>query len=297
MININLVFENNGKIIEMGNNTDIGIDSINGLVSAEYSNRSKSHAIGFGETLLSKQINKRIINLVFTIIGLKNKDDLRQKIIHLFNPLFTTNLKINYWGHELEIDCEIESLKEYQYENFYEELSFELELSCFYPFFKSLDDFGKNIANTLSQFAFPLSFAKENSINHHEKGKVFSYNEFAKKTKLVNDGDIDVGFDVYFIATRGPVTNPKLIHNLTNKFLSVNYEMLQGDIIKISTKKGLKKVELIRNNNTTNISNNLTFDSNYFVFEVGNNEISYDATLNYKNLDVKLFFKKEYLGV
>ena len=82
----------------------------------------------------------------------------------------------------------------------------------------------------------------------------------------MNDGDVPCGLQIKFIAARGPVLNPKILHQGTGQFIRVKVSLQKGDTLLIDT-------------------------------SVGENYLEYDADENYTNLDVMLYYTPLYLGV
>ncbi|RRC92718.1 phage tail family protein [Erysipelotrichaceae bacterium OH741_COT-311] len=291
-----LTFKNKDKTLLIGTGQDIKITDIEGLISSDYKIHTKSSALQHGSIVTGTKVNERLIRVWFSIDTYNLTDELRQKLIHFFNPNDVINLKINYWHHQVQIDCLVQDFDEEEYTSFYDLLSFRLELKCPHPFFKSLDSFGKNIAENTANFYFPLAFA-EVADTKHEKKKVFSFKTFSDVVTLQNDGDVDVGMIIELTAENGTVTNPKITNSETKQFIECIVEMQKGDVLIFNTNVGHKSIKLKRGDEITNVSNKINKQSTYFRLGLGQTKISYDASLNKTNLSVRIFFNPEYLGV
>lgn len=290
-----LIFENSLGTLTMGSNQDIKINYIDGLVASEYVIHTKESALLDGCLITGKQIKERTIKIIFTIDDYNLTAELRDKILRFFNPKISLNLKIKYWHKQAFIDCEVESLSEYEYENFNDLLSFEITLKCANPFFKSIDNFGKDIAESKPMFSYPLVYSKKGT-RRHEINKIFSYKTFNDTVRLKNDGDVEIGLTIELIAS-GNVVKPKIINKLNNEFIELNFTMQRNDKIIISTISGNKKILLHRNNQITNISNNINKLSTYFQLKLDENVIGYTAESGKNNLAVIISFNKAYLGI
>ena len=84
------------------------------------------------------------------------------------------------------------------------------------------------------------------------------FGEFSSENNAVvqNFGGIETGLTFELFAT-GTIVNPKIFNYITNEYIGLNFTMLQGDLITITTGIGNKTVSLFRNGQTTNIFNSL----------------------------------------
>ncbi|NCB34252.1 MAG: phage tail family protein, partial [Erysipelotrichia bacterium] len=70
-------------------------------------------------------------------------------------------------------------------------------------------------------------------------------------------------------------------------------DMAKGDEIIINTNVGHKTITM----NGDNIFKDKNKLSTFFQLTIGDNKISYDAAENYTNLDVRIYYTPQYLGV
>ena len=288
-----LTFENNGHTLLMGCGADIKIKELNGIESAEYINHTSSNACEDGEKVTGKKVGKRTIDILFGVDA--TPDDtvlIRRRLVKFFNPKYPTTLTINYCYSQGRIQCEIESFNFEEQATLWDTLIGGLTLICPDPYWQALDDFGKNIASTNAQFAWPLAFAKTIG-EHNEIGKIFSYKEFSKQVVLSNDGDVETGIVIQFLAKKGEVKNPKIIKVSTGEFIEVFCDMKKDDVVEINTNKNKKSVT----HNGNRISKDINKLSTYFQLDVGDNIISYEAQENDTNLEVRLYYTPKSLGI
>ena len=98
---------------------------------------------------------------------------------------------------------------------------------------------------------------------------------------------------IKFVATRGPVSNPKITRIGTGQFMRVKVEMAKGDVLVIDTNERHQIVEL----NGVNCYQRVDRRSEPFQLDVGENYLEYAADTNYVNLDVNIYYTPKYLGV
>ena len=179
-----------------------------------------------------------------------------------------------------------------------------VDLLCPDPYMLNVDNYGKNMANISALFAFPWRMLStrmtSGKLDYSDKargmllgGMTMGYRTLYKEVVLANDGDVPTGVQIQFVATRGPVTNPKITNTGTGQYMRVNVAMQQGDILLIDTNDRHQVITL----NGVNYYQHIDRKSEPFKLAVGDNYLEYDADENYTNLDVNLFYTPKYLGV
>lgn len=291
-----LTFTSNNTTLKMGCGEVIKINSLEGFFSPPYITHTQSNATEDGTTETGSKIDERTIKVKFTIDNLINPEVIREKIQSFFNPKFDMKLVCTYvyqkrWISGRVIKCEPvdpeASMFDYQ--------QFVLEMLCTNPFWNNMDDFGKNIAANTGMIAFPLSFVTFNE-NHESRtaSMPVGYKSLSNIVVLNNSGNVPTGFKASFKAARGPVKNIKLVNeNNTNEYIEIIKDMVKDDEILINTNVGHKTITL----NGKNIFKDKNKLSTLFQLQIGDNKISYDAAENYSNLDVRIYYTPQYLGV
>lgn len=288
-----LTFTNGSNTLSMGTGCDIKIISVKGFEAADYTNHTESNATEDGETLTGKKVGRRLLEVKFGVDTDPNETVLiRRELIRFFNPKNVTKLSANYCYSQAKIECEIDEFDFDDQDTFWSTLIGTVTLLCPYPYWESLDNFGKNIAANMPAWGWPLVFAQEKQ-EHHELGKIFSYREFTKIVTLDNDGDVDTGITIEFTAKTGAVKNPIITKVSTGEYIKVNVDMAMGDVLTINTNPGQKKITL----NGATISKQIDKLSTYFSINVGENQVQYDADENYINLEVRLYYTRKMLGL
>lgn len=301
---IDLTLECNGRTLtfgksESGIKREFGIEKIKGLEASELEISTSDNALVDGSTMDGKRVKKRPIYIEATLRDDRNNEANRQRIIKFFNPKYTGKLTVNHSGAKRNIEYELEGWNFVAKNNVYNQLSIVADLICHDPFMKNIDNFGQNMADISKHIAFPWRCVKRKAIVPAPykglalPGQITGYRTLTKEVQLPNDGDVPTSLQIQFIATRGPVKNPKITHVKSKKFIRLKISMEQGDVLMIDTNKRHQVIEL----NGENVYQKIDRLSETFELNVGSNYLEYDADENYTNLDVRLFYTPLYLGV
>lgn len=295
-----VTLECNGSSLVAGKGKEFSINEITGIESSDIEISMSDNALVDGSTVDGKRIKSRSIHIVMTLRDDKNNPVNRQRIIKFFNPKYTGKLIINNMGTERNIQYELEGWTFKKQTNLNTRLQVLVDLICPNPYFKNMDNFGKNMANITALFAFPWRVTARKVYDTPDPYKGFTlggwttgYRTLKKAVELANDGDVPTGVQIQFIATRGPATNPKIELVGSGKFIRVIVDMEQGDVLLIDTDQRNQIIEL----NGVNCYQKIDRRSENFQLEVGDNYLEYDADENYTNLDVNLYYTPVYLGV
>lgn len=280
---LNLKLECNGRTLLIGNNEPIKIKSIDGLEAGDFQISSINNAMSDGSTVTGKKISQRNIDVAIETDNVDDPSYYREMFIKFFNPKYSGKLTVNFLGVERWINYEIVSM-EIPLKNLFEDIECSFSLVCNEPYFSDMSDFGKNIASITPHFAFPLAISPK---------KIMGYRTLKQDVLLTNNGDVDTGLIMQFIAKRGPVKNPTLIKKSTNEFMRIITDLNKGDVLLVNTNTRQKNITV----NGTRINHKIDRQSTYFSIDVGDNVLRYDADENYTNLDVRLYYTPKYLGV
>lgn len=300
-----ILLEINGRSLKLGmdaagNKQQFGITKVTGLEASEYSISTSENALVDGSTVDGKRILKRPISISATARDTKNNVLTREQLIAFFNPDYTGKMTVNRSGKQRNIAFEIEGMVFSDEKTVDEEVSFVADLICPDPYFKNVDNFGQNMAGKTRLFAFPWRIAKQKYADVPAPYKYFgrpwmgmSYRTLKQEVSLYNDGDVETSVIIQFVASRGPISNPKITNVKTGQFMRVVCEMEQGDVLEIDTDDHSQTIEL----NGVNVYQKIDKKSEPFKLAKGDNYLAYDADSNYTNLDVKLYYTPLYLGV
>lgn len=294
----------NGKTLRMGPGEDIDITAVTGLESSELDISTSDNALVDGASVDGKKIKPRPIHIEASFKNNKNNPENRANVIKFFNPKYTGKALITNMGVSRNIEYELEGWTFASVRNMDNKLKILVDLLCPDPYMLNVDNYGKNMANISALFAFPWRMLStrmtSGKLDYPDKargmllgGMTMGYRTLYKEVVLANDGDVPTGVQIQFVATRGPVTNPKITNTGTGQYMRVNVAMQQGDILLIDTNDRHQVITL----NGVNYYQHIDRKSEPFKLAVGDNYLEYDADENYTNLDVNLFYTPKYLGV
>ena len=294
----------NGKTLRMGPGEDIDITAVTGLESSELDISTSDNALVDGASVDGKKIKPRPIHIEASFKSNKNNPENRANVIKFFNPKYTGKALITNMGVSRNIEYELEGWTFASVRNMDNKLKILVDLLCPDPYMLNVDNYGKNMANISALFAFPWRMLStrmtSGKLDYPDKargmllgGMTMGYHTLYREVVLANDGDVPTGVQIQFVATRGPVTNPKITNTGTGQYMRVNVAMQQGDILLIDTNDRHQVITL----NGVNYYQHIDRKSEPFKLAVGDNYLEYDADENYTNLDVNLFYTPKYLGV
>lgn len=300
---ITIELDCNGRKLIMGPGADLDITKVSGLESSEIEISTSDNALIDGASVDGKKIKPRPIHIEASFRSSKNNAENRANIIKFFNPKYTGKALITCMGVSRNIEYELEGWTFAQYRNMDNKLGIIVDLICPEPYMLNVDNFGKNMANISKLFAFPWRVTRnrvQEKLSYPPEARgmllgsmTMGYRTLHKEVALVNDGDVSTGVQIQFIATRGPVTNPKITNTGTGQYMRVNVAMQMGDVLLIDTNDRHQIITL----NGVNYYQHIDRKSEPFQLAVGDNYLEYDADENYTNLDVNLFYTPKYLGV
>ncbi len=301
---IDLALECNGMVLQFGRavsgeRREFGITKIEGLESSELEVTTTDNALVDGSTVSGKRIRSRTVHLEATLRDDRNNAQHRQQIIKFFNPKHTGTLMVEHSGTKRKVAYELEGWTFAATDSVLGQLSIVVDMKCPDPFFKGLDDFGRNMAEISKHIAFPWRVVRT-KVPVPEPygalalpGQITGYRSLTRNVYLPNDGDVPAPLRIKFTAERGPCTNPKILLGRTGRFVRVRAEMQKGDVLVVDTDRRHQVIEL----NGVNVYQKIDRLSEPFELAVGDNYLMYDADENYTNLDVWLYYTPRYLGV
>lgn len=266
------------------------INSVEGLSEMESDDYTYSGYRQDGEVYVSAALRSRKIDVQFTIMASSVEELLkkRQSITQILNPkLGVGELIYTYQGVTRKIYCAVSKLLiDVKSKRTYSKA--QLTLTAYDPYFYDLLPTKISVATWHNALKFPLTIPRQ--------GMIFGYKEPSLIANIINEGDIECGLTIEFIA-KGTVKNPSLLNINTQEFIKVNRTMTAGEKIIISTGYNEKRITSIIDGQSTNIMNHLDLESTFLQLTVGDNLFRYDAEQNLSNLEVNIYYTQRYLGV
>lgn len=257
------------------------ITSITGLGVLKVENITQKKAYGDGDVLLGVRIPSRVINIFADCVYNDMNTLERQTVNQFFNSNYAYKIHIDYADNPVWIECVLDMV-DMPIDNINRKLTLGLSFYCSDPFFKSKDEFGKNLANVKPSFVFPL-------VSPIGSGFAFGVYEFAKDVFIKNDGNEPTTFKA-IIQAEGLVTKFKISKN-DREYVLFNQDLKNGDKLIIDFGKGT----VVLNDN--NAIHKLDRTSTFFTVPVGGTNIKYSAETGDNVVRVFIYYNKLFAGV
>lgn len=213
-------------------------------------------------------------------------DVIRQKAISFFNPKYVYKVYVTYmgltrWAEGTILKFSLPTAR----------ISKAMTLTVTFlfpnPYWKSFDDFGKDIAEVEGMVAFPYLCAVDSS--KAPQGHTAGVYNFAKLVTLENDGDVETYCKAVFIA-QGSVVNPEL--KIGDAYVKIIDTMASGDIIVMDFTSNPPTIKKNGKNFIGHCDRTSRFDE--MVLGLGDTEISFDADNGSNLLQVSIYYNKLY---
>ena len=235
-----------------------------------------------GETIFNTTLGNREPSVKGYILG-QDKRDLeikRQQLLKIINPIYYTFIEKNdrvLIGKPLStpiFSTDYKTSNEFVQE-------FAVSFFCDNPFWRSKEEQTEFLATWTPDFYFPIVFEANKDI-------YFGHRTQSLIIDIVNDNVVDMGMIIEFIA-QGEVANPSIVNVNTQESLKVNLNMLPGEILKVDTRFGEKRIEHIVHGVVKNAFPNLDEQYNTFLqLHPGSNLLRYNADSNLEQLEIKI---------
>lgn len=277
--------------VEFSHRSSTLLVQIDGLSGLESTDVSYTGYMQDGEAYQSSRFEKRQIIIKFHVVceSESNLLAVRSEIHRVFNPkLGSGTLVYEYKGVSRKIKCVADGLPTMALKSRITDCEGEVVLLAHDPFFQDVEEKKLEVATWHNALKFPLTIPRQ--------GMIFGYKEPSLIANIINEGDIECGLTIEFIA-KGTVKNPSLLNINTQEYIKVNRTMVAGERITVSTGYNNKKIVSELDGITTNIMNYLDLNSTFLQLEVGDNLFRYDAEDNLSQLEVNIRYTQRYLGV
>lgn len=238
-----------------------------------------------GVSVVNQQLGSREWQLVGCLTAdtpqqMEKKED---ETTRFFHPLHC--FELIYGDRKLEFKL----LSSVDYDDDYstdtsEFLQFTLSITSPKPYFQAVSPIVIEIARWIPKFKFPFTLPMK-----------FAERDPSVIAEIYNPGDFECGMKVSFSAT-GTVSNPEIVdvNDTTRYFKFLNFTMQAGDLVEIDTEK--KTVLLTREEETTDIFNDIDMSSTFLTLPPGDSLIKYDAQSNPDGLNATISFIPLYIS-
>ena len=275
------------KTLVLGEGHPYRLRSVQGQEAAPVAIASAPNAGMHGDTVTNVRLEARSLVLGGTIAYLDDLERLRERLARFLSPHEEGLCTIDYCGTKRQIGYRVEAFSIDEMANLWAPMDFSITLFCADPMLRSTDSYGRNIAEYLPQFALPFCCTAE-------KKSIMGYRKTSNTFVLKNDGDTAVGLKAVIAAVRGPVNDPVLKNEATGQQIGMKMTLAQGDTLTISTLPRQKQILL--NGENAMMKMDRTSDLT-FALTPGDNLLCYEAADGRSNMDVRLYYTPEYLGV
>ncbi len=286
-----LTLENeNGDKVEMTSTANEYMTSeIDGLDPPPGTISTSSYAGMDGSYLNNAFIEKRNIVIQFEMRGIEI-ESRRHKLYKVVKP--SRYIKVYYSTANIDVYAEgyVETC---DVKNFDELTNGQISIICPDIYWYSTESIAAYYSTITGGFTFPYPT--------DEEPQPFILGQYNTQNMMVieNDGDI-TGFTLVIEAESTQevaAVSPILYNADTDEYLQISGEILNGDIITVTTKTGNKTVTLERAGVKTNIINRLVSGSTWLTLREGTNKFYLRANQGLKNLKVRIEHTNAYLGV
>lgn len=274
---IDLRFENNGKILEVGKGSSYRLLSIDGISSPDYDLSITGNALADGSKVNKRRVKSRSIAVEAEYVG-KLKKQERDNLVRFFNIHQGGTLYIDNNGIKRSIDYDIDSFNS-KIDNMYMPLKFLVNLYCKDPYFLNKEDITNEIVTWVGGLTFPLELPTTFAVAG------------AKIMNVKNEGDVatPITIEIY-----GPANFPKIQVRETGEYIKVNKKLTADDVVTITTQFGNKRVEL----NGVNAFNILELPgSTFFDLAVGDNVVELTTLDESEDTRVRISYRNRYIGI
>lgn len=278
-----LIVENErGERLQLSQNTNYNITSIEGLDPPEANVNIAENANFDGGTEKNSRLNTR--NIVLTIVIEYPVEANRIALYKYFRAKKHCTLYFSNGARSVRTEGIVES---FECNAWSKKQIAQISILCPNPYLIDTQQQDASFSVVESLFEFPFSIPAA--------GIEFSRMEYNKEETIIA-GDIETGMDIQFIAV-GSATNPTLYNTETLESLKVNISLVKGDVLRVNTTKGQKSITYTHEGVTTNVINDLEPGSTWLQLQAGENKLLYTADSNAENFIVRIEYNNLYEGV
>lgn len=241
-----------------------------------------------GATYQGSTAQKR--NIVLTLKTKENHRVNRYELYQLFPQDTKGTLTYTEDGVERVINYYVESIN---VDSKAHVRTATISLLCPDPYFEATSDIELVMAGWESGWHFIHEFVSA--------GEEFGH-RVQDRLKVIENtsGAKGIGLTIEIYAN-GEVHNPSITHVESGEFIKVGtsahpLEMVNGDVLVITTHTNNKKVKYTHGGETTEINEYLDERSEFIQLQAGLNTIGYSADTGENNMTVKLAYREKYLG-
>ena len=265
---IKFVFEDGFTI-----NKPNGID----MVSISHSQAQGINQVG--STIQSSNVQSRVVTVNGIFVGTANQQaENKTKLISVIRPDLTAKL----YAGDYYLDVRPTATPVIEPKPLF--AAFQFSVIAAYPYWQKDSSASATLSGVQKRFKFPWNISRA-----YRFGELVT----AQFITINNDGQVPVPYTVTFSAV-DTVVSPKLIDAYTNEYLLLNKTLVAGEKV---------VVEITHERTYVNSSVDgecrgaLDLGSSFFRLAVGDNVIKPEATSGKSNLNVKIDYAAEIVGI
>lgn len=274
-----------GDSITLTNSLDYAITDIDGLYPPSANIVTSETALFDGAKFVSSKVNTRQMEIAISI-----QRNAEKNRIALYKVIKTKQyIKMNYKNGERDVFIE-GYVSDMEIDFFANMQTVTVSILCPEPYFKEAEEIIESISSIIGVFVFPFSIPATAKIP-------IGYYTDVLEINVINDGDVECGMTIE-IHANGDVTNPTIFNRDTGEFFGLVTQLEQGDTVYITTTRGNKEVQLLRDGEYTNLFNSIEQGSSWLQLAPGDNVFTYEAdsdTTN--NMAVRFAYRNLFEGV
>lgn len=257
-------------------------NKIDGLSPPAGTISTSSYAGMDGSYLNNAFIEKRNVVIQFQMRG-TGIEKRRHQIYKVVKPsryikIFYKTANIDVFAEGYVETCEVENFKQF--------VSGQISIICPDIYWYAIETQVAEYSQVIGAFHFIFP----------DNDRPFPLGRYNTQNLMTinNEGD-ETGTTI--VISGGPARNPTLYNAETDEYMQIQGEIMEGDVITITTKTGSKTVILEREGVVTNIINRLVSGSTWLTLREGENRFYLRAAEGLSNLKVRIIHRNAYLGV
>lgn len=230
-----------------------------------------------GSTFQSSNVQSRPVTINGRLVG-SFQDTRKEQLLSVIRP----DLSAKFYADDYYLDVRPTATPVIEGRS--NNPSFQFSVLAAYPYWQKDSSASATLSGVRKSFKFPWNISKK-----YRFGEVIT----AAFINVYNEGQVPVPFTVTFSAIDA-VVNPKLIEADTNEYLLLNKSMVAGEKV---------VVEITHDRTYVNSSVDgecrgaLDLGSSFFRLAVGDNVIKPEAQSGKANLNVRIDFAAEIVGI
>lgn len=291
------IVRSDGRTLDLGDGTYwvLAMNKMDDWLDLDYTVNTSANVLTDGSSFLAERVEEKDRTISATYWG-KDRKDIRDIIIPFFNPRYTYEAHLTYFGRtrwaegrQIGFDMPITDERTPP--------TLTWTLLCMDPFLRSEDHNESSLTDAAPMFGFPyVSHVRQQLANgeRYPVGFLASKMLYDGLNTIYNSGDVETYYRIV-CSFDGPVTNPKFTKD--DRFVQVRRKFADGDELEIDFETAPPRVLV----NGTNSIQLCSRDSNFtgMQMQVGPNVFQYGGSTAAERayMHVQVLFYKRYLGV